>query len=148
MPCYEPWDSWLTPGTPEYSTAKKRVEAIADSSRHAIDAYLQMHDVEPLARRRHLPFEPDDRTPRPFDLAKLSLGLIHSLAQHCLCDGVGPIELMDAASVLSETDQPDAVYRAIMLDIAHAIRLKLPFGRYDRSAYERHEWTIRGEFEP
>ena len=144
MPCYDPWDAWLTPGTDEYAAAKRRVEALSDSARHTIDAYLQMHHVEPLSQPRQIPFAPVDVPLRPFELSKLSLGLIHSLAQHCLCDAIGPVELMDAASVMDEAREPDATYRVIVLDISSAIRRGLCLGRYDRRAYERHEWLFWG----
>lgn len=144
MPCYSPWDLGLQPGTEKYTTARARVEALAESTRHTIDAYLEMYGIEPLGQRREFPGAPELRGGRTFELEKLSFGMIHRLAQHCMCDGISASDLRDAASILDDESWPDRIFRLIVLDIHLAIRSQLSVGRYDRARYHAQDfWHIR-----
>jgi hypothetical protein len=56
VPCYQPWDSFLTRGTDAYAKARARVETMAAAMQHVVDAYLQMHGAEPPRGRVEIPF--------------------------------------------------------------------------------------------
>lgn len=140
MPCYTPWDAYLDPESHDYREARARVQAIADSTSHMINAYMQLHGIEPPGERVELKFDPTESKYKSFALDKLSTGMLHRLAQHCLCDGIGAVELLDAQSMWSTRDETGSIYVAIADDLQRAIRLGLPFGRYDRAAYAVHDW--------
>jgi hypothetical protein len=73
----------------------------------------------------------------------MSLSMLHRIAQHCLCDEIGHIELRDIAGIWDEDDSAPSVYSAIALDAARAISAELAFRPYDRAGYEAQKWAIR-----
>ena len=143
MPCYTPWYAFLEPGTEPYEEARRRVEAMAESMQRVIDAYLQMHEIEPPRGRIDMPQHPETVRLRPFDASAMSTELLHRIAQHCVCDEVGYSTLSDIASVWDDAEPPLAVYRAIARDAARAIRRGLPLRAYDREANEAESWAYR-----
>lgn len=138
MPCYDPWDSWLEPGTPEHEAARKRVERNRDAFVHVVDAYLTMHRIRPpRGQPSKLAFVREAKLGlRDFDMRRFDGWMLHRIAQHCLCDEVTPMDLYDVASLWrADSDLPEA-YSIMARNAGHAIRRGLVVGLFSRAKYE------------
>jgi hypothetical protein len=98
-----------------------------------ISVYLLLHRVRPPVRVEDAPHGLQEQTLRPFDVRKLGFGMVHRIAQHCICDRVHFTELWDVLRIIPEDDP----YRPVIEDVAWAMRSSLANEPFDRAAYER-----------
>jgi hypothetical protein len=123
MPCYRPsWDHELQPGTPDYLTARSKVEACKRATQHIIDYYLDFCGL-PLPKPdpesseivevwRCLVEEttrafPEDVGTASIDRYRLAILLI---TNHLRCDGVGFEDLWDQQSLTVLSDPGELGY--------------------------------------
>lgn len=141
MPCYEPWDEYLEPGTPEHAEAEARVKTLAERTRHMIGAYLQMVGFEPPDGELNLPSPGrPDYDLAPFDPATLRPDLVHRLAQHCVCDQVAFTDLYDVRSMWDREDSADRPYYVVTQCVAWAMRYGAARGGFDEDEYLEAGW--------
>ena len=95
MPCYNSWDSYLTPNTPAYERAKSVVEAKLMSIQHIIDYYYSTH-------RYPLPNLPANTKIDPFRQPRSGreLSIREMICHHFACDGINFCTLYDACTLL------------------------------------------------
>ncbi len=130
MPCFSPLiGEWAATDSAPYQQALADIEKL----KHMIDAYLEMAGMcRPDGTRAELPGVRRADYAQPFDLGLVKGPLMHSLAQHCLCDGIGFYQLYELQSVM-EDDDP---YRAIAQTLATAMRAGCGARPYRKKDYQ------------
>ena len=96
MPCFSPLiGEWAATDSAPYQQALADVEKL----KHRMDAYLEMAGMcRPDGTRAELPGVRRADDAQPFDLGLVKGPLMPSLAQHCLCDGIGFYQLYELQS--------------------------------------------------
>ncbi len=127
MPCYGPsWDYGLKPGTPEYESARARVEAGKKATYHVIDYYLNLcklplpvpdpNDAELMAAWRDLVRETARHAGQDIGTASIARygSAVYLIAHHLRCDGVHVEKLWDQQKFIEVSDPRELAYGWIM----------------------------------
>ena len=132
---------------PPESPPFQQMQARAERAIHMIDSYLLLHRIDlPLGARR-----PDRRIDlgrlKPFSLTQIAGELVHRMAQHCLCDGLGFYELYEMASVVWALPL-GTVYEPILLAVGGCMRSGQAGQPYKPGADPRFLEVPELQFEP
>ncbi len=117
MPCYSAWYEFLKPDSPEYRETKARVEAKLSSVQHIVDYYYSTHNFKLPELPRGTDIDPF-RQPR----SKAELKLREMICHHFACDGVNFCTLYDVCTLLSEQDDEQRSYLAVIMPCATLMR--------------------------
>lgn len=97
-----------------------------------------MHRIRPpRGQVANLPFVREKEVElRPFDMRRFDAWMLHRIAQHCVCDGVTPMDLYDVASLWAAETSLPSEYCTIARDVGHVIRGGLVMGAFRRAKYD------------
>lgn len=132
---------------PPESSAFQEMLARAERAVHMINSYLLLNQISlPLgARRPELRANPGNL--KPFALTRIDGPLVHRMAQHCLCDGIGFYEMYEMASVVWALPL-GTVYEPILLAIGACMRAEHASRPYKPGSDPRFLEVSELQFEP
>jgi hypothetical protein len=121
MPCYERWDEYLKPGSPEYIETRTKLQAQQRAVEHIIDHYY--------AVAGRLVSDPLPATEPRADAA-----IVEQIVHHMDCDDIRFTTLYDIGTLLNADDSRDAPYARVISLCAERLRI-LAFA--DRPGFTR-----------
>ncbi len=120
MPCYNAWNDYLTPETPEYAQAEAEIRAKLKAMIHIVDYYYRAfgYPLPQIPNRTEIdPF----RQPK----SKKEAAIREMICHHFACDEVHFCTLYDVCSLLDADLPQERSYLAVILPSANLMRANI-----------------------